>query len=129
MTASLPYLATLLLLATAYGDRRDPCKRWAPRVGDMVVKYSVQPTSKQSVLRLNAAHLRGSRGISREITTLRGTGHHWSAWYNSCRYPINRGTGNPGEYDRHGKITVDNTNKSVTCISEPAGTAKRPKSR
>ena len=47
-------------------------------------------------------------GESRDIATLRGTGHQWpdsyySCWGHFCRSepPINKDTGNPAKYDRH----------------------------
>ena len=55
-----------------------------------------------------------------------GRVRHWPASCYSCRShpcrserPIDKDMGNPSKYDHHGDITDDNTNKSVTCNSDP----------
>ena len=72
---------------------------------------------------------------SKEITGLRKMSHHWPASYYSCQIhlcssepPIDKDKGNPTEFDRHGKITEDNTNKSSTYNSDPVDYGNTPKS-
>ena len=110
-------------------------------------KLGISPSSPTCNLHHNSAFKGGKRRIfmsavdidlnaeeSREITALRRTSHHWPALCYSCRsHPcrseptINKDKGNPAEYDHHGEITEDNTNKFATCNSDLEGMQKHPK--
>ena len=73
---------------------------------------------------------------SRLITTVSGTGHHWTASYYYCRvHPyrseplLDKDTGNSAEYDRHGEVTEDTQQRRIQDIQQRlSGYGSAPKS-